>query len=477
MTDTTNTTLLDQMINNLGVTSKITTDDRNKLEKLKFSEYSNELRNADIEIGAQNIDNDLKIELLKLQVHYLHNLETIKGMKFANEICTKANEICTKKLPQLEDKLKNASATEAHLQRELLEKSTRLNNVLAENTTGLNETRKLLADRDAQIAVVKGKLDAVQTENSKTQAELTKARTELADRDAQIAVVKGKLDAVQTENSKTQAELTKALTELGDLRKKYNTLNTLYKELEAKLQAKLHELTRTSVSKQHLSSLTHQSHQNPSAMPYTAVSTQSPNGTIRRQPQQTQFVLKENPDLNMLISALTLAQKGLAKNDDKSILPYTSFKSMFDYIKDYKNEINTLLSNLQKTSSNYIYTYLTKSQNPYAITITIKDITIPDPDSKNNLIISIDNKTYKHSIVYDNESISNVVITRVDPAMAINSNKYKDIFIKSYKAILVLLDIIYTEPLRTYVEQLKKSGNKYLKYKNKYLQLKKLYNL
>ena len=442
MTDTTNTTLLDQMINNLGVTSKITTDDRNKLEKLKFSEYSNELRNADIEIGAQNIDNDLKIELLKLQVHYLHNLETIKGMKFANEICTKANEICTKKLPQLEDKLKNASATEAHLQRELLEKSTRLNNVLAENTTGLNETRKLLADRDAQIAVVKGKLDAV-----------------------------------QTENSKTQAELTKALTELGDLRKKYNTLNTLYKELEAKLQAKLHELTRTSVSKQHLSSLTHQSHQNPSAMPYTAVSTQSPNGTIRRQPQQTQFVLKENPDLNMLISALTLAQKGLAKNDDKSILPYTSFKSMFDYIKDYKNEINTLLSNLQKTSSNYIYTYLTKSQNPYAITITIKDITIPDPDSKNNLIISIDNKTYKHSIVYDNESISNVVITRVDPAMAINSNKYKDIFIKSYKAILVLLDIIYTEPLRTYVEQLKKSGNKYLKYKNKYLQLKKLYNL
>mgnify|MGYP000250243048 CR=1 FL=1 len=61
MTDTTNTTLLDQMINNLGVTSKITTDDRNKLEKLKFSEYSNELRNADIEIGAQNIDNDLKI--------------------------------------------------------------------------------------------------------------------------------------------------------------------------------------------------------------------------------------------------------------------------------------------------------------------------------------------------------------------------------------------------------------------------------
>jgi vacuolar-type H+-ATPase subunit I/STV1 len=68
------------MIANLGVTD-ISPADRNKLAQLKFTQYSPELRNADTAIGKLHIDDKLKLELLKLQVHYLHNLYAVENAK------------------------------------------------------------------------------------------------------------------------------------------------------------------------------------------------------------------------------------------------------------------------------------------------------------------------------------------------------------------------------------------------------------
>ena len=138
-------TLLDQMINNLKVTG-ISDTDKQKLAKLTFSQYSDDLKNADTAIGKLIIDNNLKIELLKLQVHYLHNLDAVKGAEKDKAIAT----------GNLIEQLRNSETQLSDTQQQLAA-------VYTENTISLKNAKAQLEEKNAQLADVHKQYGALQT--------------------------------------------------------------------------------------------------------------------------------------------------------------------------------------------------------------------------------------------------------------------------------------------------------------------------
>jgi chromosome segregation ATPase len=171
-------TLLEAMITNLGV--DVPPNIKTHLKTIPFTTYPDNLQTADKNIGAtlkSPDDTNLKIELLKLQVHYLHNLDAVN---------------------RAETEKKNAAA------------------VREQNKALINELR----ETQAQLLKKTDQLSEVHTQSSNAlinaRSELDKARRQITDGDAGLEALKTKCAALKTKYDALQAKV-KVLTNMPSL--------------------------------------------------------------------------------------------------------------------------------------------------------------------------------------------------------------------------------------------------------------------
>jgi hypothetical protein len=416
MTDNTN---LEAMITNLGV--KVDQETRIKLAKLTFSEYSQELQNADTAIGKLHIDNNLKLELLKLQVHYLHNLDAVQNAE-------KDKKDATEELEQKHQALiKQYSDTQRSL--EAVNKQT-------------HEQNETLAK---QLSDTKNSLDVVNKENQS-----------LAQKQAY------KLNALRLAEAK-----------LADKEKQLANVKTHCDTLQANIQTKLHAMTHIEGADPHMSNQSQQKIQrNPSVVKLPDVIKLPNAGGVKLEKVE---VVNLSQEESKAIAGLK------SKLVESNILKFTDFADMFAIMYKHRNMIKKFLITNHKYAltnndldKHSVYSYNFLEDETYIIHIPNTDGTY--------LNINIGNTSAnKHAIaVYNMSNSEQRLLITIKPTTEsntesqiakerISANNNAKLYATAYADIKKLLDILFPKATAT--------QNKYLKYKNKYLQLKKLYNL
>ena len=170
MTTTMTTTLLDQMIENLGVT--VSPEIKKQLKAYSFTTYPPNLQSADKYIKSTlqlPEDNNLKIELLKLQVHYLHNLDAVQSAEKEK-----------RKASVVETKNKDLGNRLTEIQNELLEKTreldavhTQSSNALINAKTELDKARGRITNADAGLEALNTKYAELKKKYVALQAKIT----------------------------------------------------------------------------------------------------------------------------------------------------------------------------------------------------------------------------------------------------------------------------------------------------------------
>jgi DNA repair exonuclease SbcCD ATPase subunit len=424
---------LEKMITNLGVTG-ISTADRNKLAQLKFTEYSGDLQDADTAIGKLQIDDNLKLELLKLQVHYLHNLDAVKDAK--------------KKMADALAKSENHKGFVAHIRK--------TEGQLEEKTNELAAVRTQLADKEQQLEAVNKKNESLAHTHAVELNALRQAKEQLAHKHAEEVTA---LRQAEKHLADQKAQLDEARRQCG--------------EIQNNLKRKLQELQK-SESHKHSSRTVPQSHQKP------------------EKPLTITLTDEEIQDIRELRDKLTTTHNNISYNN---ILKFDNFTKMFDImyrhgitikkIIPYRTDVN---SDIKVNATNKV-SYNNNKSNPNTYSIRI-DI---NPSSYLNIFITPSNDTTN---THDDKGVNMIVYVEYDnntsytTKTTIITSRSFDRVIDSDDSVTLKKELIENVPLYNIAYTLIRNlldflfpasmsvhKNKYLKYKNKYLQLKKLYNL
>ena len=448
----TDTRLLDQMITNLGVTG-ISTADRNKLAQLKFTEYSGDLQDADTAIGKLQIDDNLKLELLKLQVHYLHNLDAVKDAK--------------KKMADALAKSENHKGFVDHIrktEKQLEEKTSELAAVRTQSSKAQAELaakEKQLADKEQQLEVVNKENKSLADKHTVELNVLRQAKEQLANKHAEEVTALRHIEAQLAEKDKHLAE---QKAQLDEARKQCG-------EIQNNLQRKLQELQKLE-SHKHSSRTVPKSHQNSD------------------KPETVELTVDEIQEIRDLRDKLILRHNNISHNN---ILKFDNFTKMFDIMYRRRKIIKRIIphranvySDIKVNATNKV-SHNTPNPNTYSIRIDINlssylnifitptnDTTTTSDNMDVNMIVYVefDNNTKLTTKTTTITSRSFDRIIDSDKGVTLKTDLINDVALyeTAYRLIRDLLDFLF--PASMLVHE-----NKYLKYKNKYLQLKKLYNL
>jgi len=402
----TDSNYLNDMIGNLGV--KVDPETRIKLNALPFTTYPHNLQTADRDIRdtlKSQQDNNLKIELLKLQVHYLHNLDAVKSAETLKE-------------------------QNKHLNLQLSDIQQRLNGVQTE--------KQRLETEKQRLETEKQRLEDDHTENSHTKAQIAYKEKQLADKEKQLAEQKTQLEVEHNENINklrhAEAQLADKKQELADVHKQNNVIHT-------KIQA----LANTEGVDPHLSNQPH--HNAPKKLSVVQF--------------EKVEVVNLTPDESKYIAEL----KTKLTNPINVVLPIDEFGGMFTIMRKYKTDIQKLLSNKIYSYIHYFSTNNLSGLNTDYINILIDEsssvnINIGIDNTTSN--IDYNNK------VNNPLSINITPITTKGVKEKASNVASNQMFRDCYRHINKLLTILFPKATAPSKNKYLKYKNKYLQLKKLY---------
>jgi hypothetical protein len=399
---------LEAMIKNLGVI--VSDDDKQKLAKLTFSQYSRQLQDADININAATNDNDLKLELLRLQVHYLHNLDAVRSAETDKRIATaglnKEIEALGVKLLQAQDH--NKSLTDVQTKFETVKKQ-------------LYDGSVILSEKQAEL--------------SEKQAELIKERKESTDKEVKLKTAENHLKVAEDQLKSAQARL-------KEVEDKYAALQTA-------LQIKAKVLTNAV----------------PSLPP---VLRENPAASLHQNQPTHQLQLHQKP-IEKRSDVILKPEEIVSINDLKiklgksNFLEHKEFNTMFTIMYNHNVSIKKFLPD-KKPVTGYYFTNDSSSPNIYFIHILLQS---------SNLNIKITDKPNECTIGYYNYITSPATSTVITPNLdigvsgTIDALNKREVFKLCYQEIIHLLDFLFLQASKTRNKYLKYK-NKYLQLKKLY---------
>ena len=404
----TDTNLLEVMITNLGV--EVPHNIKEQLEAFPFTTYPHNLQTADTRIRdtlTSSQDNNLKVELLKLQVHYLHNLDAVKSAE------------------KLKEQNKNLKLQLSDIQQRL---------------DGVQTEKQRLETEKQRLETEKQRLEADHTENSKTlshtKAQIADKEKQLAYKEKQLAEQKTQLEVEHNENIK---KLRRAEAQLADKEKELGEVHKQNDVIHNKIQA----LANTEVSDLHL---THQpQHKAPKTQPVVKL----------EKVEVVNLTSDESKYIGELKTKLT--------TPGTFVLPTYEFGGMFTIMRKHKIAIQKLLSaKIYNSSIQYYSTNNSSGHDTNYIKILIEE------SSSVNINIGIVNTTSAR--VYYNK-VNNPQSINITPnatkgvkgmASNVGSNK---MFSVCYEQINKLLNSLFPTPSKN---KYLKYKNKYLQLKKLY---------